>query len=155
MRRYPQAAGSPFSRRLNSHHAVSGSGREGRIRSSVVLGDHTQRVPKPSVALQDFFTVKQILNPHAVPFLRRRRILAGDAFVGEQLQVVPRRGYANVETCRHLATGRGTVLREKPNDGHPRQVPERVNDRLQMSCCLRVGVPGHTCNLAVPAYVLA
>lgn len=155
MRRYPQAAGSPFSRRLDSHHAVSGSGGAARIRSLAVLRDYTQCVAKPPVALQDFFTVKQILNPHAVPFLRCRRILARDAFVGEQLQVVPRRGYADVEACRHLAAGRGTVLREKPNNGHPRQVPERVNDRLQMSCCLWVGVPGHTCNLAVPAYVLA
>ena len=155
MRRYPQASGKHPSGGLDCHHTVNGSGALSDVGLLAAFQNHPQGFAKHFVAPQDFFALQQIPNPHPVPLFGRRWILARDAFLGEQLQIVLCRRYPDIEACRHLAPGCGTILCQKPNDGHSGQVPERANDRLQVSRCLRMGIPGHTCNLAVPACVLA
>ena len=153
MRRYPQAARN-FLGRPDCHPTVNSGGGAGDT-ELLALGIHTQSFAKQFIALQDFVPLQQILNPHPIALFRCRGILARNAFVREQLQIVLGRCHADIETRRHFAPRRRTILGQKPDDGHPRQVPERTNDRLQMSGCLRMGIPGHTCNLAVPVCVLA
>lgn len=155
MRRYPQAAGSPSSDRPSYHHTPNLSRGASSTRRLSVLGNHAQSFTKQPVAPLDLVPREQVLHPHPVALFGCWRILGGNPLVGKQLQIVLRRRYSDIETRCHLTACGRTVLRQKSNNGHPRQVPERVNDRLQMSCGLRVGIPGHTCNLAVPTCVLA
>lgn len=155
MRRYLQAAESRFSGRPDHHQTANGDRGAGGMGCLVTLWNYAQSFAKQLVAPQHFFPRQQILHPHPVALFRSWRILDGNSLIGEQLQVVLRRRYSDIETYRHLSARGRTVLRQESNNGHSRQVPERVNDRLQMSCGLRVGVPGHTCNLAVPTRVLA
>lgn len=155
MRRYLQAAGSRSSGRPDHHQTANGGRGAGGTPRLVPFRNYAQSFTKQLVAAQHFFSRQQILHPHPVALFRSRRILDGNPLIGEQLQIVLRRRYSDVEACCHLSPRGRTVLRQKPNNGHPRQVPERVNDRLQVSCGLRMGIPGHTCNLAVPACVLA
>lgn len=155
MRRYLQAARSCFSGPPDYHHTANGSGGGGDRGRLAAFRDHAQSFAKLFVAPQDLFAGQQVLNPHPVPLFRSRRILGGNALVGEQLEIVLCCRYSDIEACRHFSPRCRTVLRQESNDGHPRQVPERVNDRLQTGCVLRVGIPGHTCNLAVLACVLA
>jgi len=155
MRRYPQSSGKHPSGGPDCHHTANGSGGPSDTGHLGAFRNHAQSFAKHFVAPQDFFPLQQILNPHPVALFRCRGILTRNALVGEQLQIVLRRRYADIETRRHLAPRCRTILGQKPDDGHSRQVPERVNDRLQMSGGLRMGIPGHTCNLAVPVSVLA
>ena len=155
MPRHLQAAESHSSARPDCHHTTNGGRRGKGMGNLFVPGNDTQGFSKQSVAPLDLVPRQQVLHPHPIALFSCRRILGGDPLIGKQLQVVLRRRYSDVEACRHLSARGRAVLRQEPNDGHPRQVPERVNDRLQMSCGLRVGVPGHTCNLAVPTCVLA
>lgn len=156
MRRYPQATGKHSSSgRPGCHHTANGSGGPNDTGLLAAFRNHTQSFAKHFVAPQDFFALQEILNPHPVPLFGCRWVLACDACLCEQLQIVLCRRYAEIEACRHLASGCGPILCQKPNDGHSGQVPKRANDRLQVSRCLRMGIPGHTCNLAVPARVLA
>ena len=120
-------------------------------RGLVSRRNYTQSFAQQPVAPPDFFPHQHVLHPHPVALCRGRWVLSGNPLIREQLQIVLCSRHSDIETCRNLAPGGGTVLRQKSNDGHPGQVPERVNDRLQMSCGLRMGIPGHTCNLAVPA----
>lgn len=155
MRRYLQAAGSRSSGRPDYHQPARGSSGVGGKGCLVALRNYTQCFAQQPVAPLDLFPRQQILHPHPVALFRSRRILRGNALVGEQLQIVLRRRHPDAEARRDLAPRGRTVLRQEPNDGHSSQVPERINDRLQMSSGLRMGIPGHTCNLAVPACVLA
>ena len=155
MRRYPQAAGSHSSGRPDYHHTANG-GHTGSGRGCLsVLRNDTQSFAKQPVAPLDLVPRQQVLHPHPIALFSRRRILGGNPLIGKQLQIMLRRRYSDIEARCHFSARGRPVLRQESNDGHPRQVPERVNDRLQMSCGLRVGVPGHTCNLAVPTCVLA
>lgn len=155
MPRYHQAAESHSSARPGCHHTANGSRRGSDTKGLSVLGNDAQSFAKQPVAPLDLVPCQQVLHPHTVAFFGGRRILGGNPLIGKQLQIMLRRRYSDIEARCHLSTRGRTVLRQEPNDGHTRQVPERVNDRLQMSCGLWVGVPGHTCNLAVPTCVLA
>jgi hypothetical protein len=155
MPRYLQAAGSHSSARPDCHHKANGSRRGGGTRGLSALGNDTQSFAKQPVAPLDLIPCQQVLHPHPIALFGGRRILGGDPLIGKQLQIMLRRRYSDIEARCHLSARGRTVLGQESNDGHPRQVPERVNDRLQMSCGLRVGIPGHTCNLAVPTCVLA
>lgn len=155
MPRYRQAAESHSSARPECHHRANGSHRGSGMRGLSTLGNDTQSFAKQPVPPLNLIPCQQVLHPHSIALFGGRRILGGNPLIGKQLQIMLRRRYSDVEARCHLPARGGTVLRQEPNDGHPRQVPERVNDRLQMSCGLRVGVPGHTCNLAVPTCVLA
>jgi hypothetical protein len=155
MRRYLQAAGSRSSGRPDYHHTPNGGcGASGTGRLAA-FRNYTQSFTEQPVAPLDLFPRQQILHPHPVALLRSRRILGGNPLVGEQLEIVLCCRYSDIQARRHLSPRGRAVLRQKSNDGHPGQVPESVNDRLHMSCGLRVGIPGHTCNLAVPTCVLA
>ena len=155
MHRYRQAAESHSSARPECHHRANGSHRGSGMRGLSILGDDTQSFAKQPVAPLNLIPCQQVLHPHPIALFGGRRILSGNPLIGKQLQIMLRRRNSDIEARRHLSARGGTVLRQESNNGHPRQVPERVNDRLQMSCGLRVGVPGHTCNLAVPTCVLA
>lgn len=148
MPRYRQAAES-------CHHAANGSHRGSGTRGLFFPRNDAQSFAKQPVSPLDLVPRQQILHPHPIALFGGRRILRGNPLIGKQLQIMLRRRNSDVEARRHLSARGRTVLRQESNDGHPRQVPERVNDRLQMSCGLRVGVPGHTCNLAVPTRVPA
>lgn len=155
MPRYPQAAESHSSARPDCHHTANGSRRGNGMRGLFAPRNDAQSFAKQPVPPLDLVPSQQILHPHPVALFGGRRILGGNPLIGKQLQIMLRRRNSDVEARRHLSARGRTVLRQESNNGHPRQVPERVNDRLQMSCGLRVGVPGHTCNLAVPTCVLA
>lgn len=155
MRRYLQAAGSHSSGRPDCHHTANGGRRGSGAGNLFTPGNDTQSFAKQPVAPLDLVPRQQVLHPHPIALFSRRRILGGNPLIGKQLQVVLRSRYSDIEACCHLSARGRAVLGQESNDGHPRQVPERANDRLQMSCGLRVGVPGHTCNLAVPTCVLA
>ena len=155
MPRYLQAAESHSSARPDCHQTANGSRRGRGARGLFAYRNDTQSFAKQPVAPLDLVPCQQILHPHPVALLGGRRILGGNPLIGKQLQIMLRRRNSDIEARRHLSARGGTVLRQESNNGHPRQVPEGVNDRLQMSCGLRVGVPGHTCNLAVPTCVLA
>ena len=154
MRRYLQAAGSRSSGRPDYHYPAKG-GRGAGGKGLLAALSYTQSFTQQPVAPLDLFPRQQILHSHPVALFRGRRILGGNPLVGEQLQIVFCRRHPDAEAPRDLAPRGRTVLRQEPNDGHPGQAPERINDRLQMSSGLRMGIPGHTCNLAVPACVLA
>lgn len=155
MLRYQQAAGSRSSGHPDRHPTANGCRGAGGTRRLVTFRNYAQSFTKQLVAAQHFFPRQEILHPHPIALFGSRRILDGNPHIGEQLQIVLRRRYSDIDACRHLSPRGRTVLRQKPNNGHPSQVPERVDDRLQVSGGLRVGIPGHTCNLAVPKLVLA
>ena len=155
MPRYPQAAESHSSARPDCHHTANGSRRGSGMRGLFAPRNDAQSFAKQPVSPLDLVPCQQILHPHPVALFGGRRILGGNPLIGKQLQIMLRRRNSDVEARRHLSACSRTALRQESNNGNPRQVPERVNDRLQMSCGLRVGVPGHTCNLAVPTCVLA
>lgn len=155
MRRYLQAAGSRSFDRPSYHHTPNLGRRASGTGCLTALGNYTQSFTKQPVAPLDLVPCQQVLHPHPVALFGCRRILGSNPLIGKQLQIVLGRRYSDIEARCHLSARGRTVLRQKSNDGHPRQVPERVNDRLQMSCGLRMGIPGHTCNLAVPTCVLA
>ena len=154
MSRSLQAAGNQFSGRPDYRHPPTGGGASGKGRL-VVHRNCTQSFTQQSIAPLDLFPCQQILHSHPVALFRSRRILSGNPFVSEQLQIVLCRRYPDIEAGRHLSPRSGAVLCQESNNGHPGQVPERVNGGLQMSCGLRVGIPGHICNLAAPARVFA
>ena len=151
MCRYSQAAGSPSLGRPGPPHKADDGGGAIGTGPLVDLRDCTQSLAKQLVAPQDLLLLQQVLHPHPVALFRGRRILGGNPLVGKQLQIVPCRRYSDIEACRHLSSGCRTVLRQEPNDGHPGQIPKRINDRLHVSSGFRMGIPGHTCNLAASA----
>ena len=155
MPRYLQAAERHSSARPECHHRTNGSHRGSGMRGLFALGNDTQSFAKQPVAPLNLIACQQVLHSHPIALFGGRRILGGNPLIGKQLQIMLGSRNSDVKARRHLSARGGTVLRQESNNGHPRQVPERVNDRLQMSCGLRVGVPGHTCNLAVPTCVLA
>ena len=85
------------------------------------------------ISLLDFRTHQDVSDSHAVSFFGGWRILEYNTLIREQLEVVLRCCYPNLQGLCYVASRGGAVFRQIPDDCNLCQVPEGVNDSLQGS----------------------
>jgi hypothetical protein len=92
-----------------------------------------QRSAQFRISLLDFRTYQGVPDSHAVSFFGGWRILEHNTLIREQLKVVLRCCYPNLQGFCYVASRGGAVFCQIPNDCNLCQVPEGVNNSLQGS----------------------